>query len=279
MSGSGEVIEFIEVDRYVGPDSPPEPWDIRAVADTWSATGPEGPLSQSFSDPVAALIESGACVYARGAALDITTSESFDPFRLLPALASWAEAPGAPHEGASDWSAQPRIGWIERLLEDQGRLLHIDYGRLIRINDLICGAYLPRDKSGSEPERHLVLFEPANVLRPVFYDAWASTSTDNGWGTADYEIGEVTPGFEGEIRHVSGHEAELRISRLAADHPKGLYDAMVSWVADIDSMTFGLEDEMGETDEAPDGDDSEGADGDLGVGSFGPTVLRSKRLV
>ena len=277
MSDADQNAEGITIYRHSNPETSPERWEISNRSGKWCAVCPKGVLEQSFSDPVKALIQSGACEYRRGAALDIRTPEGFDPFRLLPALASWADVHGAPHDGASDWSPQPRLRWVERILEDEGRFLRLDYGRLIRINDLICGAYIPQDEAESEPTRHLILFQPADPLWPVFYDAWASTSTDNGWGMADYEIGEITPGFEGEMRHVHGHEAELRISRLAADHPKGLYDAMVSWVADIDSITHGLDEELCETDDVHYGELEEDG-GDVNMGSFGPTVLRSKEL-
>lgn len=279
MSGSDRGAEFLKIDRYIGPSDPPERWEIRGRAGAWRAMGPGGPLPQSFPGPVAALIESGACAYERGGALDVRTSEQFDPFRLLPALASWADAPGRPHDAASDWSRHPRIYWVERHLEEEASLLEIDSGRLIRINDLICGVYLRRSESRLVMARQLVLFAPADPLWPVFYDGWVSASTDNGWGIADYEIGEVTPGFQGEMRHVDGADMELRISELAADHPKGLYDAMVSWVTGLASVTFGLEEiEMTEADDSVRIELPEGSVGKVDTGPFGPTVLRSKGL-
>lgn len=274
-SASPEIV----ITRHAGPDGPVEMWRICESSGGWNATGPDGGQGDSFPTVVEALIDSGAARFAKGAALDIQTAGLVSPFDLLPALAAWADAPGDLHSGAADWTAHPRIRWIESTMENFGRGWSIDYGRLIRIDDNICGVYAEHDVRQRLMERHLVVLKRDDPVWPLFYDSWASTSTDNGWGMAMYEIGEITPGFEGDVQHIDQVAPEIRISRLPENHPAGLYDAMVSWIEGLVSNTYGCEDSEVE----PDDDGVEvmipkGAHVEIDTSSFGPTVMRSRSL-
>lgn len=234
----------MDVERFEGPYGRRLQWRFVESESGWLVTDSDDATTREFVTLTDALRESGCCAFAPGVALDIRTGGAVSPFALLPALQDWTESvhAGSPLEDY-DWSSHPRMRLLSEVLEYSAQELDLDTERMIRIDDGFCGVHLSGGYSREHPVcTSLIIFKDMDPPSHEFYDLWAWTSTDNGWAFRTEDIGEIVPGLQGEVQMIgdSGHP-HLTVGPLSENHPAGLYDAMVSWIADSISTTSGFE--------------------------------------
>lgn len=230
----------IQVTRYAGPEGPAETWSVDADGADWVATSPNGSRGACHGSPTAALESSGACHYVPGVGLYIRTGGVVSPFELLPALQSWTEPDDGPVEAHDRWGHEA-LSWAHEAVyrksgDDQFQL---DSNRIIRIDDGVCAVHQPDRDRSSTGSRHLVIFEETDPLWPAFFEEWATTTTDNGYGSAHYATGEITPGFQGAAFDAD-EIGSLFVRPLPEGHTPPQVDEMVSWIAGNVSMTAGF---------------------------------------
>lgn len=224
----------VTVTRYRRPSDPVEVWGVVPEGDGWSAYGPAGESYPPQASLVEALDRSGALRFEEGAALRVDTGGALMPlspgdawapsnlgpgsetvFSLLPALRGWSLGP---HEccerKAPALAVDPDTGarrWIspsEHEDPDAGHDAHPDvreaaeqldsaYGELYYCTErviVVDGFLVACAVSGYDAScRHLVVHD-SEENRPLFFDLWLHLFVNNGYGSADYFIGEVSPG-------------------------------------------------------------------------------------
>lgn len=282
MGSPSQAAPEILIDRYRGPEAHAETWQIRQSDGLWTAAGPDGSHVAPHRDAVEALSASGACRYERGVALHIRTGGLISPFDVLPALQDWLDNEDA-GDSSTDWSDHAELGWIAEVLsrlsaEDS---FGLDPTRLIGLDDGLCGIRRTQAPGGRKEDvwSHFVIMRELDPPELEFFDEWAWTSTDNGWGMGSYGIGEIVPGVVGEVFRVDEIGPTLTTTPLPEHHPEGLYDEMLDWISGNVSNTSGFDEAElqveGDTVTAvfPEGWEYGGE----ASGWLGPTVMRSRR--
>lgn len=244
MSGSHDSEPAVIVARYAGLDVSPDSWRINRFGDLWIATAPAGNLQGSYPSAVEALSASGSCRYEPGSALHIRTGGLISPFELLPALQDWIDHEDA-GDSSVDWSEHQELGWIAEVLSRLSfdDLFGLDPNRLIGLDDGLCGVRKTMMPGGRKKDVlcHFVVLRELDPPELEFFDHWAWTSTDNGWGIGSYDIGEIVPGVVGEVFKVDDIGPTLTTAPLPENHPEGLYDEMVAWISGNVSNTSGFD--------------------------------------
>jgi hypothetical protein len=233
--------DAIVITRHALPSGQSETWRIERSDACWTSIAPDGTRRKPDTSPLAALTATGACLYERGVGLDIQTAGLIDPFELLPALESWTEVDEEPVE-EHEWWTHETLGWahefiLSRSSRDQ---FELDRDRVILIDDLVCAVHRPDSTWSSTAAPHVVIFEWDDSLLPAFVEVWATTNTENGYGHGYHAIGEIKPGFEGQV-FVAEEIASLRIRPLPDGHSGPSEEEMRSWISANVSMTPGLE--------------------------------------
>ena len=235
--GASEIL----IARYAGPRAPAKVWRLQQSDAGWTPIAPDGLRGTSFWDPVEAIVASGSCEYEPGVGLHIETSGLIEEFDLLPALEGWTKPHDAPVEDV-DWWGHEALGWAHEAISNRSGSdqFELDPSRIIRIDGAVCAVHQAERDRSDKGRRHLVIFVETDPLWPRFFKQWATTDTDNGYGSGRYEIGEITPGFEGEA--FSADEiASLRIGPLSESSWAPTAEEMVSWISGNVSMTAGFE--------------------------------------
>lgn len=282
MSRSHDSEPVVTVARYAGLNASPDSWRIKRSDGLWIATAPDGNLQGSYPSAVEALSASGSCRYEPRTALHIRLGGLISPFDALPALQDWLDNEGV-GDSSVDWSDHADLGWIAEVLsrisaEDS---FGLDPTRLIGLDDGLCGIRRTQAPGGRKGDvwSHFVIMRELDPPEPEFFDQWAWTSTDNGWGIGSYDIGEIVPGVVGEVFQVDEIGPTLTTTPLPEHHPEGLYDEMVDWISGSVSNTSGFD----EAELLVDGDTvtavfPEGWEyGGEASGWLGPTAMRSRR--
>lgn len=276
-----KAADRIEVRRYEDSEAEPETWRVQRDGETWRAVGPDGNLSTAAASAAEVLRQSGACRYEPGTALHIRTGGLVSPFELLPALQDWIDTEDA-GDSSVDWSDHADLGWIAEVLsglsaEDS---FGLDPTRLIGLDGGLCGIRKVQAAGSNKKDvsSHFVVMRELDPPVSEFFDLWAWTSTDNGWGIGSYDIGELVPGVVGEVFKVDEIGPTLTTAPLPENHPEGLYGEMVDWIAGNVSNTSGFDEAElrveGDTVTAvfPEGWEYGGE----ASGWLGPTAMRSR---
>lgn len=231
--------DHITVTRHPASDLPASTWSVGQDGEGWNVTSPDGAQSGGHSTAIEALSDSRVCQFAPDVALDIRTAGLVSPFDLLSVLESWTDPSDYASENA-DWIDHPELGMTQECLQSwpAADALGLESSRVIRVDNGFVGVHTARRDSTGGSQRHLIVFRDNDWMRPDFYDPWASASTDNGWGIASYDIGEIVPGLVGEVMHVEDWGPNLSVWQLPDDHPKGLYERMIEWISGCISNTF-----------------------------------------
>lgn len=125
---------------------------------------------------------------------------------------------------------------------------------------------------------HFVVVRELGLPELEFFDQWAWTSTDNGWGIGSYSIGEIAPGVVGEVFRIDEIGPTLTTTPLPENHPEGLYGQMLDWISGNVFNTSGFD----EAELRVEGDEvmavfPEGWEyGGEASGWLGPTVMCSR---
>ena len=269
----------ITVERHDGPDGPRYDWSIVETDGRWEARGPDGGVAGTYGGPLDALRDSGASAFVPGTAIRIRTNGGPRPFDLITALDGWLVDPFASEAETVDWSDSEDLGWVQEHIDSSFEELGFDPLRIIVIDDLLCGvctAQIPREP---EPIRLIVPCEDDGRLRPVFLDSWATVTPDNGYGSAWYGVGVISPGIMATAIDIGDFPPSLQFERISSNHPENLYEGMLSWMSGYISMTPGIEEfELevdGSTVTAVFPEEGPYAEAE---GWLGPTVLRARPL-
>ena len=276
-----KTADRIEVRRYADPETEPETWLVQRDGEAWRAVGPDGNLNTAAASAAEVLRQLGACRYEPGSALHIRTGGLISPFELLPALQDWLGNEAA-RDSSVDWSEHTELGWVAAALSQLSAedSFGLDPTRLIGLDGGLCGIRKAQAPSSNRKgvSSHFVVMRELDPPEPEFFDQWAWTSTDNGWGIGSYDIGEIVPGVVGEVFKVDEIGPTLTTAPLPENHPEGLHDEMLDWISGNVSNTSGFDEAElqveGDTVTAvfPEGWEYGGE----ASGWLGPTAMRSR---
>ena len=233
--------QSVSVARYATPDQPAVEWRFEPHDGGWRALSPDGQLSELSATLIECISTSGACEYETGVGLHIRTGGLISHFELLPALQSWT----VPRESTSidfEWWDHEVLGWAQEAINQRcgADQFELDYERIVLIDEAICAVH-QADRDREKPgDRYLVLFEETDPMWPAFVEEWGTTQTDNGYGSTNYAVGEITPGFQGEVFD-AGEIANLSIRPLPEEHTRPDDSEIVAWISGNVSMTAGFE--------------------------------------